>query len=37
MSKIILILWLWLFFDYIISNQKEENKKNKKKGYKKNV
>ena len=32
MGKIILILWLYLFFDYIIENQKEENqKKNRKK------
>ena len=33
MGKIILILWLYLFIDYIIENQKEENqKRNKKKG-----
>lgn len=27
MGKIVLILWLYLFFDYIIENQKEENQK----------
>lgn len=27
MGKIILILWLYLFFDYIIENQKKENQK----------
>lgn len=27
MGKIILVLWLYLFFDYIIENQKEENQK----------
>ena len=33
MGKIILILWLYLLFDYIIENQKKENqKRNKKKG-----
>lgn len=33
MGKIVLILWLYLFFDYIIENQKKENqKRNKKKG-----
>ena len=36
MGKIIIILWLYLFFDYIIENQKEENqKRNKKKVAKK--
>ena len=33
MGKIMLILWLYLFFDYIVENQKKENqKRNKKKG-----
>ncbi len=32
MGKIILLLWCYLFFDYIIGNIKEEKKKNKEKG-----
>lgn len=31
MGKIVLILWLYLFFDYIIENQKKENQKRNKK------
>lgn len=31
MGKIMLILWLYLFFDYIVENQKKENQKNNKK------
>ena len=31
MGKIILILWGFLFFDYIIENQKKENQKRNKK------
>lgn len=27
MGKIVLILWLYLFFDYIVENQKKENQK----------
>lgn len=30
MGKIIMILWLFLCFDYIIENIKEERKRNKK-------
>ena len=32
MGKIILLLWCYLFFDYIVENIKEEKKKNKEKG-----
>lgn len=35
MGALVLILWGFLFFDYIIENTKEEKKRNKKKLIKK--